>query len=333
MLRAHRCCGHRHPSAPSPPRRQPELRSPRVARNSRPVLGLVCLVLAIRGKGSRRPCRFARHAAFSTCGPDQPPFHVAHHHQARHHWPPLRPHLRRPLRHRPTMSPDPFGALTVERLDTSNYLIWAPRMEYFLTTKGLWEAVTTDDAPVADCRKARAIIGLCVTSQHLATIQRSKTAKEAWDSLAAIFKTKGTASTAPATPTRSATWATAPASTATSQATGPASAARRRQTWRRRQRGAGLAAHLQPRGTSSTAPSPSPPWRNPPPSRSCPLTPTAAPSTSPPSRHHQSSSPPSPPPSPFLARHHPSLLPSPPKRRQPLATPAALCSTPARPGT
>ena len=91
------------------------------------------------------------------------------------------------------MSPDPFGALTVERLDTSNYLIWAPRMEYFLTTKGLWEAVTTDDAPVADCRKARAIIGLCVTSQHLATIQRSKTAKEAWDSLAAIFKTKGTA--------------------------------------------------------------------------------------------------------------------------------------------
>ena len=91
------------------------------------------------------------------------------------------------------MSPDPFGALTVERLDTSNYLIWAPRMEYFLTTKGLWEAVTTDDAPAADCRKARAIIGLCVTSQHLATIQRSKTAKEAWDSLAAIFKTKGTA--------------------------------------------------------------------------------------------------------------------------------------------
>ncbi|PSC68653.1 retrotransposon Ty1-copia subclass [Micractinium conductrix] len=91
------------------------------------------------------------------------------------------------------MPPDPFGALTVERLDTSNYLIWAPRMEYFLTTKGLWEAVTTDDAPAADCRKARAIIGLCVTSQHLATIQRSKTAKEAWDSLAAIFKTKGTA--------------------------------------------------------------------------------------------------------------------------------------------
>ena len=67
------------------------------------------------------------------------------------------------------MSPDPFGALTVERLDTSHYLIWAPRMEYFLTTKGLWEAVTTDDAPAADCRKARAIIGLCVTSQHLAT--------------------------------------------------------------------------------------------------------------------------------------------------------------------
>ncbi|PSC67600.1 F-box protein [Micractinium conductrix] len=63
------------------------------------------------------------------------------------------------------MSPDPFGALTVERLDTSNYLIWAPRMEYFLTTKGLWEAVTTDDAPVADCRKARAIIGLpCKTN-------------------------------------------------------------------------------------------------------------------------------------------------------------------------
>ncbi|PSC67067.1 Retrovirus-related Pol poly from transposon TNT 1-94, partial [Micractinium conductrix] len=61
--------------------------------------------------------------------------------------PATKPHLRRPLRHRPTMSPDPFGALTVERFDTSNYLIWAPRMEYFLTTKGLWEAVTTDDAP------------------------------------------------------------------------------------------------------------------------------------------------------------------------------------------
>ena len=69
------------------------------------------------------------------------------------------------------MSPDPFGALTVERLDTSNYLIWAPRMEYFLTTKGLWEAVTTDDAPVADCRKARAIIGLCneVTFEYIST--------------------------------------------------------------------------------------------------------------------------------------------------------------------
>ena len=87
------------------------------------------------------------------------------------------------------------SALTVEPLGNNNYFMWSARMEWLLISKNQWAAVISDDAPELECRQARATIGLYVTGPHMATVKRSKTAKEAWTTLESLFKSKGTALT------------------------------------------------------------------------------------------------------------------------------------------
>ena len=84
----------------------------------------------------------------------------------------------------------------VERLDVHNYSTWRTRMKFLLITKGLWAAVdgtTAAAATATDVQKALAIIGLYVKEHHLATLERCKTAKEAWDSLEATYQAQSNA--------------------------------------------------------------------------------------------------------------------------------------------
>lgn len=82
----------------------------------------------------------------------------------------------------------------MERLDSTNYHTWAARMKCQLISKGLWRAVINDDEPTDDSLRARSLMGLSADSEHLVTIMRCETAKEAWATLQDTFKTKGRAS-------------------------------------------------------------------------------------------------------------------------------------------
>jgi hypothetical protein len=66
------------------------------------------------------------------------------------------------------------------------------RLEFLLESKGLVGCIdSTASVPGSDKdRKARALIGLHVKEHHLATVNECKTAKEAWDALALLFKTR-----------------------------------------------------------------------------------------------------------------------------------------------
>ncbi len=82
---------------------------------------------------------------------------------------------------------------TVELLDANNYGIWCHRMRFHLISKGLWSAITDDDAPADTSLKALAQIGLYVQKHLLTTIARCATAKEAWDTLEKTYQAKTTA--------------------------------------------------------------------------------------------------------------------------------------------
>lgn len=79
---------------------------------------------------------------------------------------------------------------TVELLDANNYGVWRHRMKFHLISKGLWPAITDNNAPEDTSLKALAQIGLYVQQQLLATIARCATAKEAWDTLESTYQAK-----------------------------------------------------------------------------------------------------------------------------------------------
>jgi hypothetical protein len=80
----------------------------------------------------------------------------------------------------------------VELLDHDNYGPWSMRMEFLLEAKGLGGCIdgTASVQGSEKDRKARALIGLHVKEHHLATVNECKTAKEAWDTLATLFKAR-----------------------------------------------------------------------------------------------------------------------------------------------
>ena len=83
----------------------------------------------------------------------------------------------------------------VKKLDVDNYATWSTKMKYLLITKGYWDVVLQTPSTANDPtdRKALAMIGLCVEDHHLTTIESCNNAKEAWDTLAAVYKAKSTA--------------------------------------------------------------------------------------------------------------------------------------------
>jgi hypothetical protein len=81
---------------------------------------------------------------------------------------------------------------TVELLDQDNYGSWSMRMEFLLESRGLGGCIDGTAAVQGSekDRKARALIGLYVKEHHLATVSECKTAKEAWEALAQLFKAR-----------------------------------------------------------------------------------------------------------------------------------------------
>ncbi|CAI5787891.1 Retrovirus-related Gag-Pol polyprotein [Podarcis lilfordi] len=96
--------------------------------------------------------------------------------------------------------PEAEKALVFPQLTDENYSLWSFRVEALLTSREVWTYVTDDPPdPVTNAwskgdAKARAIINLAVSDQQVVYIRNKKTAKEMWDSLAAVHVRKESAS-------------------------------------------------------------------------------------------------------------------------------------------
>lgn len=81
--------------------------------------------------------------------------------------------------------------VSIAKLSDDNYASWSTRMRFLLISKGFWSAVEqTGDANDA---KALALIGLSVEDQYLPTVNKCTVAKEAWDALESIYKSRSNA--------------------------------------------------------------------------------------------------------------------------------------------
>lgn len=85
------------------------------------------------------------------------------------------------------------ASIDVELLDTDNYAVWSQKMQFLLTIKDLWGAISGDKVKEGVDAKARALIGLHVKDYHLSTLARSETAREAWEAFAGIYQAKSNA--------------------------------------------------------------------------------------------------------------------------------------------
>ncbi|KAI7839206.1 hypothetical protein COHA_007019 [Chlorella ohadii] len=79
---------------------------------------------------------------------------------------------------------------TIERLDVDNYATWSIRMQAFLMVKGLWDAVTGESTDSSADKKALAQIILHVKDHHLPALVGCTSAKNAWETLKAMFQAK-----------------------------------------------------------------------------------------------------------------------------------------------
>ncbi|CAI5768826.1 Retrovirus-related Pol polyprotein from transposon TNT 1-94 [Podarcis lilfordi] len=96
--------------------------------------------------------------------------------------------------------PEAEEALVFPQLTDENYSLWSFQVEALLTSREIWTYITDDPPdPVTNAwskgdAKARAIINLAVSDQQVIYIRNKKTAKEMWDSLAAVHIRKESAS-------------------------------------------------------------------------------------------------------------------------------------------
>ena len=66
-------------------------------------------------------------------------------------------------------------------------------MKYLLISRGLWTAVTSDEANAEADQKALALIGLYVKEHHLPMLERCGTARDAWNQLEEVYQAKSNA--------------------------------------------------------------------------------------------------------------------------------------------
>ena len=88
------------------------------------------------------------------------------------------------------------GKIAIDHLDDNNYTTWSTRLVFLLKTRKLQQALLPDfDAArnVDVDMQAQAIIGLHVKEHLLSIIKDAKTARDAWEQLAKLFKDKSKA--------------------------------------------------------------------------------------------------------------------------------------------
>jgi hypothetical protein len=80
--------------------------------------------------------------------------------------------------------------VVIESLDVDNYDTWCVRMKLLLIHKKLWKVVEDPTATAEQSQGALALIGLHVKDHHLGKVAAAKTAKELWDDLGTMYKSK-----------------------------------------------------------------------------------------------------------------------------------------------
>ena len=87
-----------------------------------------------------------------------------------------------------------MSKVDIDKLDTDNYAVWSVKMKAYLVIKDLWSTISGkgDVKPGAD-EKALAQLALHVKDFHLATLSKAESAKDAWETLEAVYQAKSTA--------------------------------------------------------------------------------------------------------------------------------------------
>jgi hypothetical protein len=80
--------------------------------------------------------------------------------------------------------------VTIEPLDVFNYATWSMRMKALLIMRDLYGTIDGTTKDEAKDQKAKAVIMLNVKDHHLAILADCKTAKDAWEKLATLYKAK-----------------------------------------------------------------------------------------------------------------------------------------------
>ena len=89
------------------------------------------------------------------------------------------------------MSPSNDSGFKVEPFDVSNYTLWSFKMKMLLVTKGLWNAVSGEEAvTIAKEQQAHAAIILNLADSQLMHVIGSNTARDAWGKLAMFHRTQ-----------------------------------------------------------------------------------------------------------------------------------------------
>ena len=93
------------------------------------------------------------------------------------------------------MSPNSDISFKIEPFDGSNYGLWSFKMKMLLMSKGLWSAVSGDEAvSVAKEQQAHAAIVLSLADSQLMHVIGSENARAAWGKLAMFHRTQDMAS-------------------------------------------------------------------------------------------------------------------------------------------
>jgi hypothetical protein len=83
--------------------------------------------------------------------------------------------------------------VVIEPLDVDNYDTLCVGMKMFLIHKKMWNVVFDSSATVVQSQGALALIELHVKDHHLKKVASAKTAKELWDDLETMYKSKSNA--------------------------------------------------------------------------------------------------------------------------------------------
>ena len=92
---------------------------------------------------------------------------------------------------------DQLGGFKVVKLNDDNFYVWKQRIELVLAYRELDDLITDDPPPASDDgfkawkksdARARAVIGLSLSDEHLEHVREVKTAKEMWNCILNVFE-------------------------------------------------------------------------------------------------------------------------------------------------